>query len=104
MRITGNQSGGRTERMVYEGSSRSASQKITPAGKVLRFSLDPLLDDCVTERSGSQASVLTRHRFDPHTGLLQESANSLVQRRLEYFASGRLSRESWVTALDRFDS
>ncbi|WLH13027.1 type IV secretion protein Rhs [Pseudomonas hefeiensis] len=104
MRITGNQSGGRTERMVYEGSGRSASQKITPAGKVLRFTLDPLLGDCVTERSGSQASVLTRHRFDPNTGLLQESANSLVQRRLEYFASGRLSRESWVTALDRFDS
>lgn len=104
MRITLNRSGGRTERLVYEGSSRNASQRITAAGKVLRFTLDPLLDDCVTERAGSQAPVSTRHRFDPRTGLLQESANALVQRRMEYSASGRLKQEKWVTALDRFES
>lgn len=104
MRMTHNQSGGRTERMVYEGSSRNPSRKITAAGKELRFTLDPLLEHGVTSRSGSQASVATRHRFDPRTGLLQESANSLVQRRMEYAPSGRLSRESWVTALDRFES
>ncbi|CAN7275339.1 RHS repeat domain-containing protein [Pseudomonas brassicacearum] len=104
MRITDNQCGGRSERMSYAGSSRNASRKRTPAGKELRFTLDPMLDDCITSRSGSQASVATKHRFDPHTGLLQEAANSLVQRRMEYGPSGRLSRESWVTALDRFDS
>ncbi|UZE01250.1 RHS repeat-associated core domain-containing protein [Pseudomonas mediterranea] len=104
MRITGNQSGGRTERMAYEGSSRNPSQKSTAAGKELRFTHDPLLEDGLTGRSGGQASVAARHRFDPRTGLLLESSNSLVQRRLEYCPSGRLSRESWVTALDRFDS
>lgn len=104
MRITTNQAGGRTERMVYEGSSRNAAQKSTAAGKTLQFTLDPLLEDGVISRSGSQASVAASHRFDPHTGLLQESANALVQQRMEYGPSGRLSRESWVTALDRFDS
>ncbi|SFH05574.1 RHS repeat-associated core domain-containing protein [Pseudomonas sp. NFACC45] len=104
MRITTNQAGGRTERMVYEGSSRNAAQKSTAAGKTLQFTLDPLLKDGVISRSGSQASVAASHRFDPHTGLLQESANALVQQRMEYGPSGRLSRESWVTALDRFDS
>lgn len=104
MRITSNQCAGRSERMSYTGSSRTASHKRTAAGKELRFSLDPLLDDCITGRSGSEAPVATTHRFDPHSGLLQESANSLVQRRMEYGPSGRLSRESWVTALDRFDS
>ena len=104
MRITGNLCGGRAEQMSYEGSSRNASYKRTAAGKELVFTLDPLLDDCVTSRSGSEAPVATKHRFDPHTGLLQESANSLVQRRMEYCPSGRLSRESWVTALDRFES
>ncbi|WP_434579435.1 RHS repeat-associated core domain-containing protein [Pseudomonas sp. Z5-35] len=104
MRITGNQCGGRAEQMSYAGSSRNPSHKRTAAGKELVFTLDPLLDDRVTSRSGSQAPVATKHRFDPHTGLLQESANSLVQRRMEYCPSGRLSRESWVTALDRFES
>lgn len=104
MRIISNQCGGRTEWMAYEGSGRNASQLITAAGKTLRFTLDPLLEDGVISRSGSQAPVAARHRFDPRTGLLQESANALVQRRVEYWPSGRLSQESWVTALDRFES
>jgi RHS repeat-associated protein len=104
MRITSNQCGGRSERMSYTGSSRTASHKRTAAGKELRFTLDPLLDDCVTSRFGSEASVAARHRFDPQSGLIQESASSLVQRRMEYSPSGQLSRESWITALDRFDS
>ncbi|WP_025211239.1 RHS repeat domain-containing protein [Pseudomonas brassicacearum] len=104
MRVTRNQAGGRAEQRVYEGSGRNATQKSTASGKTLRFTLDPLLADGVTSRSGSQASVAASHRFDSRTGLLQESANALVQRRMEYGPSGRLSRESWVTALDRFES
>ncbi|WP_458128988.1 RHS repeat domain-containing protein [Pseudomonas sp. Z2-11] len=104
MRIVCTRTGERVERMIYEGSSRNPSQKITAGGKVLNFTLNPLLDDCVTERNGSQAQVFTKHRYDPHTGLLQESANSTVQRRLEYFASGRIRHEIWMTSSNRYES
>jgi RHS repeat-associated protein len=104
MRIVCTRTGGRVEQMIYEGASRNHSQKITAAGKVLNFTLNPLLDDCVIERKGSQAQVFTKHRYDPHTGLLQESANSTVQRRLEYFASGRIRHEIWMTSSNRYES
>lgn len=104
MRITHNQCGGRSEWMGYTGSSRTASHKRTAAGKELRFDVDSLLDDCVTNRSGSEVSVGSKHNFDPRSGLLRDSANSVVQRRLGYWPSGRLRQESWVTARDRFES
>lgn len=104
MRIVRTRTGDRAEQMIYEGSSRNPSQRISAAGKVMNYTLHPLLNDCVTERKGSQAPVFTRHRYDPHTGLLQESANSSVLRCLEYFASGRIKHEIWMTSSDRYES
>lgn len=98
MRITRSTVGDRTEQLSYESWQTQPSQRITAAGEVIKFAFDPLLNGVINSREGSHAALSARYRFDPRTAQLIETANPVVQHRVDYFASGNVKTQEWVAS------
>ena len=52
----------------------------------------------MSSREGSHAALSARYRFDPRTAQLIETANPVVQHRLDYFESGNVKTQEWVAS------